>query len=306
LTEGRPGVLAVHAIACPEAAVLRLAAGLESSSEHPIARAILDCAAARGLTPDPIEDFRAIPGAGVRARRAGQTALLGSPAFVRSEGIAIQETDLNEAAAPYASIIAVALDGVLIGLLSIADTIRPSSAPAVARLQAMGIRTIMLTGDRRQTAESVGATLGIAEIRAELMPDQKLAEVKRLRAEGCIVGMVGDGINDAPALAMADVSFALAGGTGIAIDTADVTLMRGDLCTLPDAIELSRRTLSKIRQNLFLAFFYNVLGIPLAALGMLSPLMAGAAMAASSVSVVSNALLLGRWRPRGADRPPAR
>ena len=184
----------------------------------------------------------------------------------------------------------------VLGYLAIADALRDSSASAVARLQAMGIEVVMLTGDNAATAAAIAAQAGINRFLAEVLPQDKAAEIHKLKAQGKVVGMAGDGINDAPALAAADVSFAVGSGTDVAIEAADITLMRNDLASVADAIDLSRATLRKIRQNLFFAFIYNVLGIPLAALGMLNPVIAGAAMAMSSVSVVSNSLLLKRWK----------
>jgi Cu+-exporting ATPase len=178
----------------------------------------------------------------------------------------------------------------------VADPIKPAAAAAVARLQGLGIKTVMLTGDNRRTAEVVAGQVGIAEVVAGVLPDQKAAEVARLQGEGHTVAMVGDGINDAPALAAADIGVAMGTGTDVAMETAGVTLMRGDPSLLADAMGVSRATYNKIKQNLFWAFIYNLIGIPLAALGLLSPVIAGAAMAFSSVSVVSNSLLLRRWR----------
>ncbi|MBI1724676.1 MAG: HAD-IC family P-type ATPase, partial [Candidatus Tectomicrobia bacterium] len=184
-----------------------------------------------------------------------------------------------------------------LGAIAVADTLKEHSAEAVQALQKMGIEVAMLTGDNRRTAEAIAAQAGIARVMAEVLPEEKAAKVAELKARGKVTGMVGDGINDAPALAAADVGFAIGTGTDVAMEASDVTLMRGDLMGVADSIRLSRATLRKIRQNLFWAFIYNVLGIPLAALGFLSPVIAGAAMAMSSVSVVSNALLLKRWRP---------
>jgi Cu+-exporting ATPase len=195
------------------------------------------------------------------------------------------------------TLIGVAADGRVRGLLAIADALRPTSANAVARLQRAGIDVMMLTGDDAATARAVAAAVGIKTFRSGVLPAAKADEVRACKASGAVTGMVGDGVNDAPALAAADVSFAIGAGSDIAIEAADVTLMRSDLEAVVDAILLSRATLAKIRQNLFFAFAYNVLGIPLAAFGWLNPVIAGAAMAASSVSVVSNALLLKRWRP---------
>jgi Cu+-exporting ATPase len=196
--------------------------------------------------------------------------------------------------------VAVAADGRLLGVMGLADPLRASSKAAVARLQAMGLRVVMLTGDHPAAAARIAAEAGIAEFRAQVLPGDKAAAVEALRAEGR-VGMVGDGINDAPALAAADVSFAIGAGSDVAIEAADLTLVRSDLNSVADAIALSRATLGKIRQNLFFAFIYNIIGIPAAALGLLNPVIAGAAMAMSSVSVVSNSLLLRRWRPHKPD-----
>ncbi len=195
------------------------------------------------------------------------------------------------------TVVGVALAGRALGLIAIADRVRPTSAQAVARLNAMDIEVVMLTGDNAETAHTVAASVGITDIRAAVLPQGKADAVRAFKSGGDVVGMVGDGVNDAPALAEADVSFAIGAGSAIAIEAADVTLIRNDLNAVVDAILLSRATLRKIRQNLFFAFGYNLLGIPLAALGLLNPVIAGAAMAASSVSVVSNALLLKRWRP---------
>jgi Cu+-exporting ATPase len=185
----------------------------------------------------------------------------------------------------------------LVGLLAFGDAIRPGSARAIARLRALGIRTAMLSGDNRGAAEAVAAQLGVDEVRAELLPEQKSAVIAGWRAEGRVVAMVGDGVNDAPALAAADIGLAMASGTDVAMHTAGITLMRGEPGLVADAIAISRRTWTKIRQNLFWAFVYNLIGLPLAAMGHLDPVIAGGAMALSSVSVVGNALLLRRWRP---------
>ena len=190
-------------------------------------------------------------------------------------------------------------NGAVLALLAIADALRPTSRVAVERLRARGIRVVMLTGDNAATAAAIAHEAGIDEFRAGILPGDKAAVIAELKAGGGLVAMVGDGINDAPALAAADVSFAIGAGSDAAVEAADLTLIRSDLCGVDDAIELSRATLGKIRQNLFFAFIYNVLGIPLAAFGWLNPVVAGAAMAMSSVSVVSNSLLLKRWRPRG-------
>ncbi len=302
LTEGRPSVVSVEpAVGVDAARLMAVAASLEYASEHPLAQAIMRHARALGLEAGVVAQFEAAPGGGVRALVDGQMALAGSVDFIRDAGVPVDAAAAAERRAEGATVIAVAHAGQCLGLVAIADTIRPTSAAAITRLRQMGVRVVMLTGDHPDTAAAVAARLGISDVRAGVRPADKAAEVHRWQSEGHRVGMVGDGINDAPALAAADVGFAMAGGAGVAVDTADVTLMRSDLATLPDAIDLSRRTSQRIRQNLFLAFIYNILGIPLAAIGMLSPMIAGAAMAASSISVVTNALLLNRWRP--GERP---
>ncbi len=302
LTEGRPSVVAVEpAAGISPALLMTTAAALEYGSEHPLAQAINRYALAQGLSGSSASQFVASPGGGVQALVDGELALAGSIDFVIASGVtasvALDVPGLAALRATGATVIAVVLGGRLLGTIGIADTIRPTSGAAIARLAQMGVHVVMLTGDHPDTAASVATRLGISEVRAGIRPADKALEVARWQGAGHKVGMVGDGINDAPALAAADVGFAMAGGAGVAIDTADVTLMRSDLATLPDAIDLSRRTTARIRQNLVLAFIYNVLGIPLAAIGMLSPMIAGAAMAASSISVVVNALLLNRWRP---------
>ena len=190
----------------------------------------------------------------------------------------------------------------LLGAIAVGDEIKPGAAAALEHLHHAGLRAVLLTGDNRRTAEAVGAVLGLDDIRAEVLPENKAEEVHRLQSAGAVVGMVGDGVNDAPALATADVGFAMGTGTDVAMHTASVTLMRGDPALLAAAIDVSRATSARIRQNLFWAFIYNLAALPLAALGMLSPVIAGAAMAFSSVCVVSNSLLLGRWRPAGEDK----
>jgi Cu+-exporting ATPase len=225
----------------------------------------------------------------------GRLIRVGAPAWLAAEGLSLPDT--RELAAAGRSIVAVAADAEVLGLIGVADPLRATSASAVARLQRLGVEVVMLTGDNAGTAQAVASRVGIARFEAGILPGDKVAAVERLRAQGKRVGMVGDGINDAPALAAADVSFAMGAGTDIAMQTADVTLTRNDLNSVADAISLSRATLAKIRQNLFFAFIYNIIGIPAAAFGLLNPVIAGAAMAMSSVSVVSNSLLLRRWKP---------
>jgi P-type Cu+ transporter len=300
LTEGHPAVVDVVAFAgTSRAELLRRAASLEAGSAHPLGRAVVVAAAAEGIAPVPLADFASVPGKGVRGALAGEAedSLLGSLDFMAERGVVVSPDAVTADRNEGMTLIAVASGGRALGILALADAVRPTSAGAIARLQAIGIEVVMLTGDNEATARAVAAKVGITEFRSGVMPEAKADAVRALKARGVVTGMVGDGVNDAPALAAADVSFAIGAGSAIAIEAADVTLMRNDLDAVVDAILLSRATLSKIRQNLFFAFAYNVLGIPLAAAGMLNPVLAGAAMAASSVSVVGNALLLKRWKP---------
>jgi len=305
LTEGRPVVTDVVLLpGVTRAEVLQLAANLEQGSTHPLAQAVLAAARLEGIEPHPVREFTSVPGKGARGRVAGEggDALLGSLEYLAENGVAVPADRAGPLQHAGKTVVGVAVDGRALGVIGLADRIRPTSVDAVARLMAAGIDVVMLTGDNAQTARAVASAVGIENFRAGVMPADKADSVRALKAQGTVTGMVGDGINDAPALAAADVSFAIGAGSEIAIEAADVTLIRSDLNAVVDAILLSRATLAKIRQNLFFAFAYNVLGIPLAAIGMLSPVIAGAAMAASSVSVVGNALLLRRWRP-GPNQP---
>lgn len=296
LTEGRPQLTEVIALAADNREqALALAASLEAGSEHPLAAAILRAAQDAQLGLQPVEAFSVSVGQGVSGVINGRALRLGVPAWV-SPTLAEhpQVTRLTEAGHTVA---ALADETQVLALLALSDAIRPSAAPTIARLRAMGVEVHMLTGDNPAAAARVAKALDIRCWQAGVRPDGKARAIAELQARGERVGMAGDGVNDAPALAQADVSLAMGGGSHVAIETADITLMHGDLLAAADAIDLSRRTLAKIRQNLFFAFIYNILGIPLAALGGLNPVIAGAAMAMSSVSVVSNALLLRRWRP---------
>jgi Cu+-exporting ATPase len=299
LTEGRPVVTDVVPFGdTSREELLQAAASLEQGSTHPLALAILAAAKRAGGTLLPVADFVSIPGRGVSARvgsDAGSTTL-GSLGFVAERGFDPPTTDVLALEAQGKSIVGVAREGRALGVIALADAIRPTSRDAVSRLAAMGIDVIMLTGDNSEAAHAVATAVGIAKYESGVLPAGKADAVRELIAAGTVTGMVGDGVNDAPALAAADVSFAIGAGADIAVEAADVTLMRNDLGAVVDAILLSRATLAKIRQNLFFAFAYNVLGIPLAAVGMLNPVIAGAAMAMSSVSVVTNALLLRRWK----------
>ncbi len=300
LTEGKLRVTDIQAAeGSAPAEVLRLAAALQASSEHPLAQALRQHTAE---ALPPVSAFRALPGQGVSGSVQGRALLFGTEALVRGAGI--EASGLAQAAAALAeagnTVSWLGESGAaprLLGLVAFGDTAKPAAAGAVARLRALGVRSVMLTGDNAGAAAAVGRAVGIDEVFAGLLPDGKAAKIAALR-QHAVVAMVGDGINDAPALAAADIGFAMASGTDVAMSTAGITLMRGDPALVADAIDISRRTWTKIREGLFWAFAYNVIGIPLAAAGLLSPVLAGAAMAFSSVSVVANALLLRRWRPK--------
>ncbi|MBE7729767.1 heavy metal translocating P-type ATPase [Komagataeibacter sp. FXV3] len=300
LTEGRPTVSdVVPAPGVDASRLLAVACALEQDSEHPLARAIVDHATAAGLSPLPAGDFRAVPGMGVTAMVDGAPACLGSPRFVADHGVASDDTMTARLEQEGKTVIAVAANGQSIGHIALMDRLRPDAIRTVSALKAAGIRVMMLTGDNPRSAAMVAKQAGVDDFMAGVLPGDKAQAVTACHDQGGVVGMVGDGINDAPALAAADVGFAIGAGAAIALDTADIVLMKSELTSVLDAISLSRATLSKIRQNLFFAFIYNILGLPLAAFGLLNPIVAGAAMAMSSVSVVSNSLLLNRWKPGG-------
>ncbi len=301
LTEGAPVVSAVLPAPGRTAGEVRVAAAsLEQGATHPLARAILEAARAHDDAPLPLRAFAAVGGRGVTGTIGADTApsFLGTTGYIAAQGLAPPILDAADPRLRGATVVTVARAGVVLGAIALRDDVRATSREAVRRLREAGIRVTMLTGDNVDAASAVARAVGIDDFRAGVLPDGKAAAVRAQKAEGIVTGMVGDGVNDAPALAAADVSFAIGAGADIAIEAADVTLIRNDLNAAVDAIDLSRATLRKIRQNLFFAFAYNVLGIPLAAFGLLNPVIAGAAMAASSVSVVGNALLLRRWRPR--------
>ncbi|SEL51342.1 heavy metal translocating P-type ATPase [Nitrosovibrio tenuis] len=304
LTEGRPTVTDIVSTgSVTERDLLQLAVTLEQGSEHPLAKAVMDYAASMDIRPRTMSDFSAVTGGGITARIDGVEYILGSPGFLQEHGASPDNNAIAVLQAKGKTVVGLASAATVsgsgfevLGYLAIADRLRSTSAPAVERLQAMGIEVMMLTGDNAATAAAIARQAGITVYRAEVLPQEKAAEVGKIKSDGKFTGMVGDGINDAPALAAADVSFAIGAGSDVAIEAADITLMRNDLMSVADAISLSRATLRKIRQNLFFAFIYNIFGIPLAAIGLLNPVIAGAAMAMSSVSVVSNSLLLKRWR----------
>jgi Cu+-exporting ATPase len=322
LTEGQPS-LAVMAPApgVDEAHLLQLAAAVQRGSEHALARAVQQAASqavqaagvpsatapaaadfsARVAAPLLASDISALPGRGVTATVAGARLLLGSTRLMQEQGISLQALSTRaeelEHTGHTISWLADATTHQLLGLLAFGDRIKPQAQAAIAALHAMGIRTVLLTGDNQGSANAVGQQLGVQRIVANMLPADKASTIAALKQEGGTIAMVGDGINDAPALAAADVGIAMSSGTDVAMHAAGITLMRGDPALVAAAISISRRSYSKIRQNLFWAFIYNLIGIPLAAFGLLNPMVAGGAMALSSVSVISNALLLRRWKP---------
>ncbi len=307
LTQGRPTVVAMEAADGASERLLPWAAAIQSGSEHPLARAVLEAARVQNLVPPPASDVQAVPGRGISAVVEARALRLGSSRWmaelrVDTAPLATRAQALQDQGYTVSWLAEIQPQSQpqpqprLLGLFAFGDALKPTAVEAIAGLQAQGLRTVLLTGDNRATAAAIAARLGIDEVHAEVLPEDKARIVAQLRAAGAVVAMVGDGINDAPALAAADVGMAMSTGTDVAMHAAGVTLMRGDPRLVADAITISRRTWAKIRQNLFWAFAYNVVGIPLAALGLLSPMLAGAAMAFSSVSVVANALLLRNWK----------
>ncbi len=301
LTEGRPKVVESMPAEGDEAELIRLAASAQRGSEHPLARAVLARAEALGLDIPPPSGFQARPGKGVVAEAEGRHLCVGGRRLLDEEGV--DATGLEQWASARESegrtviwVAETAPDRHLLGAVAVGDTVKKSALEAVARLRGRDVQVVMMTGDNRHSAEAVARALGIERVLAEVLPADKAGAVAKLKGEGRVTAMVGDGINDAPALAAADVGFAMGTGTDVAMSTAGVTLMRGDPSLVADAIDASAATHSKIAQNLFWAFIYNVIAIPLAFVGVLTPAVAGAAMAMSSVSVVSNSLLLRRWR----------
>jgi Cu+-exporting ATPase len=302
LTEGKPKVVAVVPTGeIDEAALLRLAASVEAASEHPLAVAIVAAAKERGIPVAPVKDFDSPTGKGVVGSVENKSVLIGNATFLKEHGVSSDqlEAQTERFRQDGATAIFVSVDGKLAGAIAIADPVKSTTAEALRTLAEDNVHVVMLTGDNRTTAEAVARRLGIKEVEAEVLPDQKSAVVERLRQQGRVVAMAGDGVNDAPALASADVGIAMGTGTDVAIESAGVTLLKGDLVGIARARRLSENVMRNIRQNLFLAFVYNAAGIPIAAgvlypiFGiLLSPVIAAAAMALSSVSVVGNALRL--------------
>jgi P-type Cu+ transporter len=304
LTEGKPTLTGVEAAQGFERdKVLRFAAALEAGSEHPLAEAILRGAEAKGLKPDKVQDFQAVTGQGVKGRVADREALLGNARLMEASGIDVAplantaETRRQDGE----TVMFLAAGGKLAGIVAVADPIKESAAESIAKLHALGLRIVMATGDNETTAKAVAVKLGIDEVHAGLRPEEKLTLIESLQKKGAVVAMAGDGINDAPALAKADVGVAMGTGADVAMESAGLTLLKGDLRGVVRGVNLARATMSNIKQNLFFAFFYNAIGVPVAAgvlypiAGiLLSPIIAAAAMSMSSVSVVGNALRLRR------------
>ena len=304
VTEGRLELVDTLALDASREDVLRLAGAAESASEHPLARAVARAASAGGALP-PVSEFRSHAGLGVEALVEARAVLVGRPSFLRERGIElpVEAREWQSAAEERGrTVVAVAWDGAPHGLLALADTLKPTSVQAVRELKALGLTPVLLTGDNEAAARAVAAEVGIERVLAGVLPSEKAAEIARLQDEGAAVAMVGDGVNDAPALAQADLGLAIGTGTDVAIEASDLTLVSGDLRAAADAIRLARRTLATIKGNLFWAFAYNVAAIPLAVAGLLNPIVAAAAMAGSSIFVVTNSLRLRRFRTaRGGD-----
>lgn len=308
LTEGKPQLAVLET---PDGVnsteVLALAASLQAGSEHPLGKAVVNRAEQEGLSYPRATNVEAIPGCGISATVEERVLNLGSTSWVQSLGadlspLQTRRAELESEGYSVSWLVDVTQGVQVLALLGFADNLKPEAKSAIERLQALGVRTVMLTGDNAGSARRVALALGLNEVRSEVLPGDKANEVNRLHEAYGRVAMVGDGVNDAPALAAADVGIAMGTGTDVAMHAAGITLMRGNPSLVADSIDISRRTYNKIKQNLFWAFFYNVVGVPLAALGFLNPMIAGAAMALSSVSVVSNALLLRRWRARADDK----
>jgi Cu+-exporting ATPase len=305
LTSGAPRIAHLSAIDGDEAALLQMAGALQRGSEHPLAKAVLDACSERGLSVTDVGDSQSLTGRGIAGSLDGRRLALGNRRLLEESGLSAGP--LAESANNWETegrtlswLIEQSPEPRVLGLFAFGDTLKPGALQAVQQLSARHINSHLLTGDNRGSAKVVAEALGISDVHAEVLPADKAATVNALKKTG-VVAMVGDGINDAPALAAADIGIAMGGGTDVAMHAAGITLMRGDPRLVPAALDISRKTYAKIRQNLFWAFVYNLIGIPLAAFGFLNPVLAGAAMALSSVSVVSNALLLKTWKPKDLE-----
>lgn len=303
LTVGATRIQQVHCLGVEEEQLLMAAAAVQSGSEHPLAHAILQSAMDRGIDICPATDITTHVGRGISGQFNGDVIRIGNREHMAENGVLFDEAEktLSAIESKAETPVLISNGQKLIGVIGIADAIRPESHAGIAMLRAHNIRSLMLSGDTLQVAKAIGSEIGIKDVRAPLKPDEKLQVITQEQDVGRIVAMVGDGINDAPALASADVAIAMGSGTDVAMETAGITLMRPDLRLVAAALEVSRKTWMRIKWNLFWAFIFNVIGLPLAALGYLSPVVAGAAMALSSITVVSNSLLLRRWRPNGLD-----
>lgn len=305
LTIGKPQLTKLISHSLPEKDLLMIAAAIQSGSEHPLARAVIESAAEQSLKITSADDIKILAGRGLEGKVNGKKYSIGTKLLMRELNLNISAYEKEAAALENSghtvSYISNTDENSVSGLMAFSDQIKPTSAATIKRLNELNIKTIMITGDNFGAAKKTAEQLGITEFRAEVLPQDKSKIIAALKADGRIVAMVGDGINDAPALAAADVGIAMSTGTDVAMHTAGITLMRGNPLLIPDALEISHRTYVKIKQNLFWAFIYNIIGIPLAASGMLSPVIAGAAMAFSSVSVVTNALLLRRWKAKSSQ-----
>ncbi|HEY3048107.1 MAG TPA: HAD-IC family P-type ATPase, partial [Polaromonas sp.] len=301
LTQGHPELIALEPNGNSRHSLLAWSAAIQAGSEHSLAKAVTELALKDKISIPAASQVRAVAGRGMAAVVEGRELRLGSPRFMQElqvdlSAFAARAQQLEAEGRTVSWLAEVTDQPQLLGLLAFGDTLKPAAGPAVARLHALGLQTALVTGDNRGSAQAVARQLGIDRVHSQVLPEDKAAIIDQLKAQGGRVAMVGDGINDAPALAAADVGIAMSTGTDVAMHAAGITLMRGNPALVADAIDISRRTYAKIQQNLFWAFFYNVVGIPLAAFGLLNPVIAGAAMAFSSFSVVMNALLLRRWK----------
>jgi Cu+-exporting ATPase len=296
ITKGEPIVSSVYSIAIDEAELIKLTASLEQRSEHPLAQAIVNYAKQKNISLSDVQDFESLSGMGVKGKIEGKKLLIGNRALMNDNKINTDTVDaeVQNYSNDGKTVIYVVVNNLLEGLIAIEDPIKKDAAKAIRILKDMNIRTIMLTGDNKSTAEAVAKVVGVDEFEAELLPEHKIEIVKKFQGGNQIVAMVGDGINDAPALAQSDVGIAIGTGTDVAIETGDIVLISCDLMGVVSAIKLSHKTIRTIKQNLFWAFIYNIIGLPLAAFGLLSPVYAALAMSFSSVSVVTNSLRLKR------------